>query len=83
MKTQIVGFEIWRCELPTGRVIGDCTCRYDTEDVFILALKTDQGLVGWGFGETVSKGVFIKPAPWRPCLAWTNFARILRSTSGH
>jgi L-alanine-DL-glutamate epimerase-like enolase superfamily enzyme len=64
MKTQIVGFEIWRCELPTGRVIGDCTCHYDTEDVFILALKTDQGLVGWGFGETVSKGVFTKPAPW-------------------
>jgi len=64
VKTKIVGFEIWRCELPTGRVIGDCTCHYDTEDVFILALNTDQGLVGWGFGETVSKGVFTKPAPW-------------------
>jgi L-alanine-DL-glutamate epimerase-like enolase superfamily enzyme len=64
MKTQIVGFEIWRCELPTGRVIGDCTCHYDTEDVFIFALKTDQGLVGYGFGETVSKGIFTKHAPW-------------------
>jgi len=64
VKTKIVGFEVWRCELPTGRVIGDCTCHYDTEDVFILALNTDQGLVGWGFGETVSKGVFTKPAPW-------------------
>ena len=47
-----------------GGFIGDCTCHYDTEDVFILALKTDQGLVGWGFGETVSKGVFTKPTPW-------------------
>jgi L-alanine-DL-glutamate epimerase-like enolase superfamily enzyme len=60
----IVGFEIWRCQLPTGRTIGDCTCHYDAEDVFILALNTDDGLVGWGFGETVSTGVFTKPAPW-------------------
>src|SRR5262249_39529425 len=29
VKNTIVGFEIWRCELPTGRVIGDCTCHYE------------------------------------------------------
>ena len=64
MKTTIDGFEVWRCELPTGRVIGDCSCHYETLDVFTLALKTNQGLVGWGFGEAVSKGVFTKTAPW-------------------
>jgi len=64
VKTTIDGFEVWRCELPTGRVIGDCSCHYETLDVFTLALKTNQGLVGWGFGEAVSKGVFTKTAPW-------------------
>jgi len=44
-----------------GRVIGDCSCHYETLDVFALALKTNQGLIGWGFGETVSK-VFSQPA---------------------
>jgi len=83
MKTQIVGFEIWRCELPTGRVIGDCTSHYDTEDVFILALKTDQGLVGWRLVKQCQKACSLNPRHGlRPCLAWTNFARILRSTSG-
>jgi L-alanine-DL-glutamate epimerase-like enolase superfamily enzyme len=64
MKAIIKDYEIWRCELPTGRVIGDCTCHYETLEVLVLALKTDQGQIGWGFGETVSKGVFTKPAPW-------------------
>jgi len=64
VKTKIRDYEIWRCELPTGRVIGDCTCHYDVLNVYALALKTDSGHTGWGFGETLSKGVFTKSAPW-------------------
>lgn len=60
----IEGSELWKLELPTGRVIGDCTCQYSALDVLAVCLKTNQGRCGWGFGETVSAGVFTKPAPW-------------------
>lgn len=55
---------MWKLKLPTGRVIGDCTCHYEALDCLVLSLLTGQGLAGWGFGETVSSGVFTKPAPW-------------------
>jgi L-alanine-DL-glutamate epimerase-like enolase superfamily enzyme len=64
MKVKIQGYDLWKVELPTGRVIGDCTCHYDAIDVLVLCLKTDQGHLGWGFGEAISNGVFAKPAPW-------------------
>ena len=64
MKTSIRGYDLWKIELPLGRVIGDCTCHYDVIDVLVLRLNTDQGHIGWGFGEAVSTGVFAKPAPW-------------------
>ena len=64
MKVSIQGYEPWKIELPVGRVIGDCTCHYDVIDVFALSLSTNQGHIGWGFGEAISNGVFAKPAPW-------------------
>jgi L-alanine-DL-glutamate epimerase-like enolase superfamily enzyme len=64
MPEVIEGSELWKVELPTGRVIGDCTCHYASLDVLAICLKTNRGRCGWGFGETVSAGVFAKPAPW-------------------
>ena len=64
MPEVIEGSELWTVELPAGRVIGDCTCHYDSFDVLAICLKTNRGRCGWGFGETVSAGVFAKPAPW-------------------
>jgi L-alanine-DL-glutamate epimerase-like enolase superfamily enzyme len=64
MSITIASHQLWKIEVPTGRVIGDCTCHYNALDVLVVCLKTDQGHSGWGFGETVSKGVFTKPAPW-------------------
>lgn len=62
MTAQIESFELWRLEVPTGRVIGDSNCHYDSLDVAALCLKTNQGHVGWGYGETCWKGVFTKAA---------------------
>jgi L-alanine-DL-glutamate epimerase-like enolase superfamily enzyme len=64
MKEIITDFDLWKIQVPTGRVIGDCTCRYEALDVLIVCLKTNQGRKAWGFGETVSDGIFAKPAPW-------------------
>ena len=64
MKVTIISYDLWKVKVPTGRIIGDCTCHYDALDLLVVSLKTDQGLEGWGFGETVSGGVFTKPAPW-------------------
>ncbi len=63
MSEQIVDYDLWRIELPVGRTIGDNMCHYSKFTVFVLALKTDQGHQGWGFGELVTDGVFQKPAP--------------------
>ena len=61
---RINSYRLWKLELPTGRPIGDCTCCYEALDCVALALETDCGVTGWGFGETVSRGKFAKPAPW-------------------
>jgi len=61
---RITDYELWKLELPAGRVIGDCSCHYTAFHVLALCLKTNQGHCGWGFGETVSGGVFTKPAAW-------------------
>ena len=64
MPEKIVDYDLWRIELPVGRTIGDNMCHYSKFTVFVLALKTNQGHQGWGFGELVTDGVFQKPAPW-------------------
>jgi L-alanine-DL-glutamate epimerase-like enolase superfamily enzyme len=64
MKAIISQYELWKLQLPAGRTIGDCTCHYDALDVLAIGIRTNQGHVGWGFGETVSEGVFTRPAPW-------------------
>lgn len=64
MKAYLRGYELWKLKAPTGRVIGDCTCHYENLDLLMICLKTDSGHFGWGFGETVSDGVFTQPAPW-------------------
>jgi len=64
VKVTIISYDLWKVKVPTGRIIGDCTCHYDALDLLVVSLKTDQGLEGWGFGETVSGGEFTKPAPW-------------------
>jgi L-alanine-DL-glutamate epimerase-like enolase superfamily enzyme len=33
-------------------------------DILVLCLKTDQGRIGWGFTQTMSKGIFTNAAPW-------------------
>jgi L-alanine-DL-glutamate epimerase-like enolase superfamily enzyme len=64
MSITICAYQLWKIEVPTGRLIGDCTCHYDTLDVLVIRLETNQGHHGWGFGEAVSKGVFARSAPW-------------------
>jgi len=61
---RIDGYELDRLEVPAGRVIGDNNCAYDSFDLVVLRLKTNQGLIGWGYGESVWKGQFDKPAWW-------------------
>jgi L-alanine-DL-glutamate epimerase-like enolase superfamily enzyme len=64
MSITICAYQLWKIEVPTGRLIGDCTCHYDTLDVLVIRLETNRGHHGWGFGEAVSKGVFARSAPW-------------------
>lgn len=60
----ITDFEIYRIRTPLGRVVGDNSCSYDELDVLAIALYTSEGLVGWGYSESMSKGNFRKPAWW-------------------
>jgi L-alanine-DL-glutamate epimerase-like enolase superfamily enzyme len=62
MSDSITGYELWRLEVPTGRMIGDNNCHYDSLDLVALCLKTEDGLEAWGYGETCWKGVFKIPA---------------------
>jgi L-alanine-DL-glutamate epimerase-like enolase superfamily enzyme len=64
MTVTLKSFELHRLELPSGRPFGDCTCRCESLDVLALCLETNQGHRGWGFGQTISKGVFTRPAPY-------------------
>jgi L-alanine-DL-glutamate epimerase-like enolase superfamily enzyme len=76
MKASIRGYELCKLKVPTGRVIGDCTCHYENLDLLVIRLETSQGQFGWGFGETVSNGVFTAPAPWiRPMPALAEIRR--------
>lgn len=75
MPEQIVDYDLWRIELPVGRTIGDNMCHYSEFTTLVLALKTDQGHWGWGFGELVTDGVFRKPAPWYKPMASLNEIR--------
>lgn len=62
--TRIDDYELNRLSMSAGRTIGDNNCAYDTFDVVVVRLKSACGLVGWGYGESVSKGRFDKPAWW-------------------
>lgn len=57
-------FELYRLEVPSGRPFGDCTCWCDTLDIVVVCLETNHGHRGWGFGQTISKGHFTRPAPY-------------------
>lgn len=60
----LTSFELHRLELPSGRPFGDCTCTCETLDILALRLESNQGHQGWGFGQTISKGTFTRPAPY-------------------
>jgi L-alanine-DL-glutamate epimerase-like enolase superfamily enzyme len=60
----LTSFEVHRLELPSGRPFGDCTCTCETLDVLALRLESNHGHQGWGFGQTISKGTFTRPAPY-------------------
>ena len=51
----IEDYEIHRLTVPLGRVIGDNNCNYNVINVLAIALKTNQGHVGWGYGEAAGR----------------------------
>lgn len=55
---------LYKLRLPLGRVIGDNMCQYSAFNVCVLRLETEDGLVGWGYGEKVADGQFAKDASW-------------------
>jgi L-alanine-DL-glutamate epimerase-like enolase superfamily enzyme len=64
MAVNVRAFELHRLELPSGRRFGDCSCWCETLDIVALCLESNQGHCGWGFGQTISKGIFTRPAPY-------------------
>ena len=64
MLVNLRSFELHRLELPAGRRFGDCSCCCETLDIVALSLESNNGHHGWGFGQTISKGVFTRPAPY-------------------
>jgi L-alanine-DL-glutamate epimerase-like enolase superfamily enzyme len=58
----IDGFDLWRLEVPLGRLIGDNNCSYAEMGVVAVRLRTDDGLEGWGYSTSVWKGWFSQPA---------------------
>jgi hypothetical protein len=64
MKVNVRASELHKLELPAGRPFGDCTCRCEALAILAVCLETNQGHRGWGFGQTISKGDFTRPAPY-------------------
>jgi len=62
--SRLTRYRLDKLRLPLGRVIGDNMCRYTAFNVCVLRLETDDGLVGWGYGEKVADGEFAKDASW-------------------
>lgn len=62
MTVVIDEYDVWKLQLPLGRTVSDNNCHYSSIGVVAVCLKTDQGPVGWGYGECCWKGVFTKPA---------------------
>jgi L-alanine-DL-glutamate epimerase-like enolase superfamily enzyme len=58
----IVDYEIYKIQLPLGRVIGDNNCHYDEMELLCINLKTNHGHMGWGYAESVWKGTFTRSA---------------------
>ncbi len=62
MIVTVDSYDLWRLEVPLGRVIGDCSCQYESLNVVAICLKTNQGHLGWGYGDCAWKGRFNRPA---------------------
>lgn len=62
MSTPIQSYSLYKLEVPTGRLIGDNNCAYESLDLVCLRLETSSGDIGWGYGECCWKGTFQKPA---------------------
>lgn len=62
---KISRLELRKLRVPLGREIGDNNCCYDTFDLCTLAVHSDTGAIGWGFGEKVFQGQFAKPVSWK------------------
>ena len=58
----IEDYEIFKLQVPLGRVIGDNNCHYDEMEVICINLKTNHGHLGWGYAESVWNGVFTRDA---------------------
>lgn len=60
----ITSYELHRLTVPLGRMIGDNSCSYNELDILAIGIHTKDGLTGWGYSESMSKGNFRKPAWW-------------------
>jgi len=60
----ITSFELHKLRMPVGRAIGDNSCSYERFDVAALALRTSDGLTGWGYGTAMSDGYFERTGWW-------------------
>ena len=75
MAEQIVDYDLWKIELPAGRVIGDNMCHYSKFTTLVVALTTNREHRGWGVGGVVADGEFDKPAPLSKTMASLNEIR--------
>jgi L-alanine-DL-glutamate epimerase-like enolase superfamily enzyme len=62
MPAALEAYDVWRLEIPLGRVVGDFSCQYESMSVVAVCLKTNQGNTGWGYGECAWKGRFDQAA---------------------
>lgn len=69
MSSKLESCEIQKVVVPVGRRIGDNMCWFDSYNVCVVRLLTNDGLEGWGFGEKVSSGHFAKEASWNAPMA--------------
>jgi L-alanine-DL-glutamate epimerase-like enolase superfamily enzyme len=58
----VAEYQLWRLEVPTGRVIGDHAVRYDSMDMVALKLVASDGVTAWGYGATPGPGTFHQTA---------------------
>lgn len=81
MKSYVTDFEIKKVRIPLGRVIGDCTCAYDTVDVCVVTIQTNTGQGGVGHGQSMASGRFSRSAWWiRPMIGEMEMIDTVRGT---